>query len=364
VLGVAPMPLCVLLLHLLVLDTAPARSEPPMWGFSPAPDAFLPGEVFREFRADISLVWPTVGDPEAPSPVEGVTNAEYFAREVVARGRCGVPTILHLGFVVGGDEPLAERRGHVAGWGSTMRAEGATPYIHSIIGLDDSNCINLLVPDADERRRAVTGWLTEAFPGKPVGHVLDVEGWGEGSWLGNCGPIPSERFGFAGETIVYAYDFRTDGGTVCTELGGPPVPASRPNADLVVDDLEAMASTLDETEAGLVPIVFFAKGYHARVCELDEARDLTLACFLVDLWKRVFERSQTSPLDRLVAFMGFAWHDQCGPFFWTGFEHSPPLRAAAHWIASHRTDLSDDIPRRLDPWLRRGRPSDPAGCQP
>lgn len=310
-------------------------------GYSPAPDQFLPEEVFSQFGADLSFVWPLDVDPTAPSSVCGVSNGELVARDILEKGSRGVRTILHLGFVVGNSfspTPERDRRTLVQKWAQVLRREGALRYVHSVLGIDDSNCLNLIDPGAGAFRRRATGWLTSAFPGRPVGHVLNIAGWGEGRWSGSCGPIGPENFGFPGETIVFAYDYRVDGTSSCPHLGQAPSADPAANSSLVIADLEAMLATLQRTQTRLRPVIFIAKGYQAVTCEPDPVRNLVISCHLSDLWARLEEPPPaSSPLRKLVAFVPFAWHDVCGPsYFWTGFERSPWLRAAGRWIASRR----------------------------
>jgi hypothetical protein len=263
--------------------------------------------------------------------VAGLSNAQWVAADIIDKGRHGAPSILHLGFVLAGNVSLEARLDRISAWGDALEAAGATRFLYAVLGLDDSNCINLLDPQADLVRRRITAALAAAFPGKPVGHVLDIEGWGEGRWLHNCGPIAADRFGFTGETIVFAYDYRTDGTAACSQVGRVPASNPRLNANLILRDLEAMLATLRKTETGARPVVLIAKGYHYGVCDVEPVRDFRIACLLSDLWSRL-----RSAVASVVAFLAFAWHDQCGAYVWTGFERSKPLRAAARWIADHR----------------------------
>jgi len=318
---------------------APADAYLDRWGFSPAPNRFLPLSALREFRADLSLVWPkeAEAEPGAPGPVAGLSNAQWVAADIIEKGKHGAPSILHLGFVLAGNVSLEARLDRISAWGDALEAAGAMRFVYAVLGIDDSNCINLLDPQADLVRRRITAALAAAFPGKPVGHVLDIAGWAEERWQHNCGPMAPDRFGFTGETIVFAYDYRTDGLATCAQAGREPSKDPRLNANLILRDLEAMLATLRRTETGARPVVLIAKGYHYGVCTVDPQRDFQIACFLSDLWSRLRRIDPgTSPFASVVAFLAFAWHDQCGAYVWTGFEHSKPLRAAARWIADHR----------------------------
>jgi len=145
----------------------------------PAPDTTLPDDVFTTYDANVSMVWPQQANPFERSPVRGLTEAQWVARDILRRGRQGIPTILPFGFVDRGlDLRTIER--NLKGWAHVLRATGAEPYILALVGIDDSNCL-LFRPQAAaaHKREIVTELLMDEFPNvKLRGHVFSIARWG------------------------------------------------------------------------------------------------------------------------------------------------------------------------------------------
>ena len=212
--------------------------------------------------------------------------------------------------------------------------------MYAVIGIDDSNCS--IFSAAQERaailhRRRMTALVKYAFPAvKLRGHVLNVGGWGAPIMGSACAPLPPSDFGLRNETVVFAYDYRTDGTTACAQLGNPLPTDADANASMILADLAGMIDTLSQTKTGPRPVIFFPKAYDAVTCMADPDNDMTIACRMADVWGRLRAEPTTGPLQSIVAVLPFAWNDICARFYWTGIENSPRLRATMAWIAGHR----------------------------
>ena len=106
----------------LALLPATAFAYLDYFGFSTAPAALLPDECFSTYAANLSLVWPEDADPDAPSPLPGLSNAQRMAQDVLLRGAQGIKSVLHLGFVIDTRSDGALRRRYVIRWGRVFRS--------------------------------------------------------------------------------------------------------------------------------------------------------------------------------------------------------------------------------------------------
>ncbi len=324
----------------LALLPATAFAYLDYFGFSTAPAALLPDECFSTYAANLSLVWPEDADPDAPSPLPGLSNAQRMAQDVLLRGAQGIKSVLHLGFVIDTRSDGALRRRYVIRWGRVFRQLHADRFVYAVIGIDDSNCS--IFSAAQERaailhRRRMTALVKYAFPAvKLRGHVLNVGGWGAPIMGSACAPLPPSDFGLRNETVVFAYDYRTDGTTACAQLGNPLPTEADANASMILADLAGMIDTLSRTKTGPRPVIFFPKAYDAFTCMAEPDNDMTIACRMADVWGRLRAEPTTGLLQSIVAVLPFAWNDIGARFYWRGIENSPRLRATMAWIAGHR----------------------------
>ena len=68
-----------------------------------------------------------------------------------------------------------------------------------------------------------------------------------------CAPLPPSDFGLRNETVVFAYDYLTDGTTACAQLGNPLPTEADANASMILADLAGMIDTLSQTKTGPPP---------------------------------------------------------------------------------------------------------------
>src|SRR5437773_10412509 len=141
--------------------------------------------------------------------------------------------------------------------GSRLPQLHADRFVYAVIGIDDSNCS--IFSAAQERaailhRRRMTALVKYAFPAvKLRGHVLNVGGWGAPIMGSACAPLPPSDFGLRNETVVFAYDYLTDGTTACAQLGNPLPTEADANASMILADLAGMIDTLSQTKTGPPP---------------------------------------------------------------------------------------------------------------
>ena len=252
----------------LALLPATAFAYLDYFGFSTAPAALLPDECFSTYAANLSLVWPEDADPDAPSPLPGLSNAQRMAQDVLLRGAQGIKSVLHLGFVIDTRSDGALRRRYVIRWGRVFRQLHADRFVYAVIGIDDSNCS--IFSAAQERaailhRRRMTALVKYAFPAvKLRGNVLNVGGWGAPIMGSACAPLPPSDFGLRNETVVFAYDYLTDGTTACAQLGNPLPTEADANASMILADLAGMIDTLSQTETGAASRHLLPEGLRRR----------------------------------------------------------------------------------------------------
>jgi len=280
----------------------------------------------------MSMIWPQNPNPDGVSPNPNLTESEWVTQDVLSKASHGVRTILQLGFVAADSEQPRKVRKLIGLWGKRLRDSGAEPHLYAVIGVDDSNCSGFQSALMAAKRQAVTSAMKDSFPDVPLrGHVLSIARWA--SRGGFCRGLNPKFFkSFADETVILAYDYRSDGGTGASSFSRERcgIDAAPFTEMLIRDDLHAMQATFVGTALAKVPIIFVASAYQARTCSADPAQQQTLACRYADVWGKLGREPS------IIAFAGFAWHDTCATFSWRGIEASPPLRAAAQWIAQNR----------------------------
>ena len=188
------------------------------------------------------MVWPQNPDPDGVSPDPSLTKSQWVTQDILSKGSRGIRTILQLGFVAWDSEDPRKVRKLISLWGTRLRASGAESHIYAVIGVDDSNCTAFQSAQMAAKRVAATKAMKAAFPDVALrGHVLSIAGWARGG--GFCRGLNPKFFkSFADETVILAYDYRTDGGTGASPFSRETcgIEASPFTEMLVRDDLRAI----------------------------------------------------------------------------------------------------------------------------
>jgi hypothetical protein len=293
----------------------------PLWFMHPAPNQALPDAAFRTYGWNLSMAWPLTQNPDQPSPVPGLTEAEWVAKDIVQKGEMGIPSILQMGFLTAHLDTI-EARANIGLWAYRLQSDGAMPYIYAVIGIDDANCSYIGFTATDvARRHKITEAIKRNFPNVALrGHVWRISDFAPYGQNRLCGGLDKTQFDFTDETFAVVYDYRHDGTTLCGGTSDDP----ELNANLIKSDLERFESYTLGTPLAGVPVQMVVQDAYLRESIPNPTQEALIACR--------FEDAYATLATSVSVLVGFAWQD----YSWIGAANSPQMSAAVRWVADRR----------------------------